>query len=146
MITLQTAATPGFFLTAIPHYVRAKRRMRGAPRHQQVVSVLSDSAVAPEYRALVRVGEPGLDVVGVPKSELAGNLPDLSLLVARDRFVGRRDREQTIEQFFALGVGRDLTELAGHQEVLRSPEEPMLALGDLNDEDRLRRRQVSHPL
>jgi transposase len=103
-------------------------------------------SVAAEHRALERVREPGLDVIGVEKPELAGNLPDLGLLVARDRIVGRRYREQAIEQLAALGVGGDLAKLAGDEEVFRAPEERVLALGDLDHEDRLRRWQVAHAL
>src|SRR4029453_16660274 len=87
--------------------------------------------------------EPDLDELRVREAELAGDLPDLSVLFTGDGIIGGRHRKQAVEQVEALGVGRDVTKFACDQEVFSASEEATLALGDLDDERRLGDRQVA---
>ena len=49
--------------------------------------------------------------------------------------------EEAAQEILFLIRPRRRVELAGHEEILRSPEELVLGLGDLDDQDRLRLRE-----
>src|SRR5262245_2408307 len=78
--------------------------------------------------------------------EFRRNLPDLALLLAGDRIVGSGDREEAVEQLTAFFVAGDLLELARDEEVLGAAEQPVLAVGDFGDEQRLLLGNVAEPL
>ena len=93
-----------------------------------------------------RVGRERRDVLRLREAELLGDLTRLRFFDGADRAVRRRHGEEAVEQLEPLLVGRDLSELTCHQKVLRPAEQPGLALGDLDRQDRLRLRQVTQLL
>ena len=92
---------------------------------------------------MLRVGRERRRVLRLREAKLSGDLPGLRLLDGADGPVRRRDREDAVEQLETLFVGGQLAELAGHQVVLRPPEQPGLVLGDLDHQHRLRLGQVA---
>ena len=77
------------------------------------------------------------------KAELARDLPDLRLFLVGDGLVGCRHRKQAFEQLLPLLLRRNLAELPRHEEILGTAEQPVLVLGDLDDDEGLGFGQLS---
>jgi uncharacterized membrane protein (DUF4010 family) len=118
-----------------------ERESAPAPVRNSGVSAGSRQVL--QHGALVIVAGTDLEELAVADLELAGDLADLGFLDARDRVVGRRHREQAVQELLALCMRAVFAELARHEEVLGGAEEVSLGLGDLQRQHRLRARQLA---
>ena len=81
--------------------------------------------------------------VGRLDPELARNACDLVAFLRANPFVGRRQREETLDKVEALLVRRAALELASHEKILSRAKQTLLSRGHLDDERGLLGRQCT---